>query len=193
MAGISVPVVVAFDCSESEVKKADQGALPRKNDDALHYAGVGNSRTLSALVTAILKDFEQGRFVPSAEECVSFVLENQHRLEESMRYGHKAKDAKSPVEPALLSALHYLAAQNNKEKADEFCGLLADGISRKRGDAAWLLLRRLKETKEKMGGMITRHTKVALMIKAYKLFLTGQESPFLRWSPGQNEEFPVVP
>lgn len=191
-AGRSVSVVVAFDCEEDQIKVADQGGMPRRNDDALHYAGFTNTTNLSAIINTIKRDVENERFAPSAQEAVEFARKHMDSLDYALSLWRKCTESRCPVEPSIVAAVWFIASFVDPQGASSFAVALADGMPGERGDAVWMLLKRFKEDKERLAGKMSRHTKVALVIKAYQYWKAGKKPPFLRWSPGIGEEFPVI-
>jgi hypothetical protein len=191
-AGRTVSVVVAHDCTDEQIKVADQGGLPRRNEDALRYAGFDNTTNLAAIINTIKRDVENERFAPSAFEVVTFAKTHYDALVESLGYWRKCAASRCPVEPSIVAAVWFVAQQVDKRSADSFTTALSDGVPGDRGDAIWMLLRRFKEDKERFTGRMTRHVRVALVIKAYQFWKANKRPPFIRWSPGQGEEFPVI-
>ncbi len=189
--GKTISVVVATDCSEDEIKHADQGGLPRKTADFLHYSGVENSVHLTAIMNLVKCEFNQDRFTLTADEAAKFYENNKDCLRACLYLWGRAASSGCPVEPSMICALHFMAS--DKVKASEFCERVSDCVTTAKKDPIWHLLKRFRDSRENISGKMTRDLKVAILIKAYQLFLTGQEIPFLRWSPGQNEQFPIVP
>ncbi len=191
-AGRTVPVVVAYDCTEDQIKVADQGGLPRRNGDALHYEGFSNTSNLAAIINTLIRDIECSRFAPSAAEAVAFCRKHHDKLAVAMTYWRKCGDSRCPIEPSIVCAVWFAASEIDEDSATSFATAIADGVPRQRGDAVWMVLKRFKEDKERNIGHMTRRIKVALVIKAYQYWKEGKRPPFLRFSPGQNEEFPVI-
>ena len=190
--GISVPIVVAWGCTRDEIRRADQGCLKRDTADVLHYEGFTSTRNMAAIINTVVRDLERQRFAPSSEQAVAYCKAHFEALNESGRYWKRACVSRCPVEPSILCAVHYLAKAAGHDCADSFAGKVADCTPDQRGDAVWQLLRRFQENKDKLSGHMSRVLKCALIVKAYNAYRDGKKMPFLRWSPGQGEEFPEI-
>jgi len=191
-AGKTIVIVVAYDCTEDEIKHADQGGLPRRSDDALHYAGFVQERNIAAIINTIHRDIEGDRFAPSADQCIAFAQANRAALYEANAYWYRGKETRCPVEPSILCAVYFVAAQTDKASAASFVTAVTDNVPRVRHDGAWHVIKRFKQNNEMLTGRMNRKTKVALVIKAYNAWKDGKTMPFLRWSPGQGESFPEI-
>jgi len=191
-AGKSVPIVVAWGCTDAQIMTVDQGGLPRSSSDALHYVGFANTTNMAAIINTIHRDYLGKQFVPSAKECISFAKQNSEKLEQGLALWGKCCRSRCPLEPAILASLLFLASDNTK--ASKFCEHIADGVTLRKNSPINLLLKKLAENKESKIGKLLRRNKAALTIIAYQNFVAGKEEmPFLRWSPGANQEFPTVP
>lgn len=191
-AGRTVTVNVAWDCTDKQIKVADQGGLPRDTSDALHYEGFANTRNMAAIINTIFRDVNNERFAPSATEAVVFAKKHIDALNKALTFWRKCNDSRCPVEPSIVCAVWFVAMQTNEHAANSFTNALSDGVPGARGDAIWMLMKRFKEDNERTIGRMNRHVRVALAIKAYQYWADGKRPPFLRWSPGAGEEFPVI-
>jgi len=188
----SIVVTVAYDCTEDEIMHADQGGLPRRSDDALHYAGFAQDRNIAAIINTIQRDIEGERFAPSADQCIAFAVAHRDALYEANRYWYRGKQMRCPVEPSILCAVYFVAAQTDKAAAESFVTAVTDNVPKMRQDGAWHVIKRFKQNSEMLTGKMNRRTKVALVIKGYNAWKDGKTLPFLRWSPGQGEAFPEI-
>ena len=190
---VPIDIVVAWNCTHDEIRRADQGGLKRGTSDALHYEGMQNTNNLAALINTIIRDCEKNRFAPSSEEAIKFARNNQEQLRSSLSYWNRCGGSRCPVEPSIVCAIHFIATQSGlPNEADRFAGAVADGVPQERGDAVWMLLKRFKDNKERISGRISRSLKCALAIKAFNYWIAGMKPPFLRFSPGRKEEWPSV-
>jgi uncharacterized membrane protein len=191
-AGRSVTATVAYDCTEKEWKQADQKIMPRSNSDALHYAGITNASNKSAIAAAILRDYAGGWITPSSNQCVEFVLKHGSKFDEAQKIVNRCKVSGTYVNPSILAAVWFVASENYPEIANSFAYAVADKTPGQRGDAAWSLLKRFEDDRKRITGKMSRPVKMAITIKAFNYWNKGTHPPFLRWSPGQNEEWPQI-
>lgn len=112
---------------------------------------------------------------PTLAEAKRLLKENAE-LPESVPYGWGVR--------AILSAgkgtfVHYMASRRNKDKADEFLGRLADGVSL--GPTSPILVLRNRLIGHKAGETLLHRDEIMdLAIKAWNLFELGQECRVLR-------------
>ena len=191
-AGRGVYATVAYDCSEDEWKQADQNLMVRGNADALHYAGICNATITAAIASAVMRDYENQKFTPSPTQCVEFAIKNSLKLDEAMRIVNRCKASKTYVNPSILAAVWFVADDYYPSEAKSFAYAVADKTPLSRGDAAWVLLKRCEEDGQRLTGKMTRKIKMAITIKAFLYWKDGKKPPFLRWSPGPNEEWPQI-
>lgn len=192
-AGKTVSVNVAYGCSESEARIVDQGIMTRNNTDILHYNGIKNASNISAIIGTILRDIDGGRFTPTPDQCLDFANKHYEKLQYSVKFViNKCKDSRVEVEPTLLAAVWFVASEVDLDAANSFAQAIAQNTPRERGDAAWMVIKRFKESKERLVGKMSRQVKIAILIKAFNYWRKDKKPPFLRWSPGQGEEFPQI-
>jgi len=192
IAGVPIPIVVAWDCTEAEILAADQGRLTRNNADALRYEGFRNTNNLAAIINTLHKDINRKRFAPTHNEAIMFARLHQTELERSAKYWHRACDSHCPVPPSIICAVHFAARSAGHNAAESFADAVADMIPKQRGDAVWLLLKRFKEDRENRHNHMSRQLKVALTIIAYNHWRDDKKPKILRWSPGAKQPFPEI-
>lgn len=159
--------------------------------DIFSINGVQNAALISAALQVVLA-YDNGRMrgntrVDSATLHAEYLKHLE--IQKSIKIGHAfAKSRVAP--PAIMVALHYIAARKSREAADAFFTKLADGIGfAGKKDPAYMLRNRLINSMtaaEKLG----RIQVAALTVKAWNAHRLGVPVGVLKFTA--DETFPRV-
>lgn len=156
--------------------------------DILTIRQEDNGRALAASLTILWRyakeDYIRLSQTPSAKVLLG-LLENNPDIRTSMKL---AADAAKLMSLGVVTAMHYLFSRVDTEKANEFFQALTD--EEVTDGTAYLLRRQLAAMKEDRGTR-SQPIVIALFIKAWEAFRTGEERSQLRFAPG-TERAPLI-
>lgn len=204
--GVSIEVVVCYDCKPETWRTTDQDAKPRTMNELLIATGERNTNRLASALR-ILHFFEDsGTANPrgasnykgraSISQLFS-VLDTHPEIRKSVsRAGASLRIPSVPG--ATISALHYLFTKSifGPEAADTFFKRVKNLSFRQEGDSALIALAKyLSNLTTRPGALsISRVVVSAVVIKAWNFWVLGREIKLLKWVPGGvvNELFPHI-
>lgn len=140
-----------------------------------------NGRALAAALAVLWRyakdDYIRPKQRPSAQTLLA-LLEHNPDIRASMRL---ANDASRYISLGVVTALHYLFARVDAEKADEFFQALVD--EEVDSGPAYLLRRQLAGLKDDRGARVQGFV-IALFIKAWEAYRAGVERAQLKFAMG---------
>lgn len=160
--------------------------------DALSRRGEENSIVLASTVR-MLYDYEENN-MHSAGKLMNKdgmkTLDKHPKARDSVEFVTKALNGhKSVLSPSIAAAVHCMASDINKKKADEFFGKLLSGANITDGEPVHVLRIALEESRGRRR-RIDRKSAAAITIKAFNASLRGEKISTIRFAG--NERFPKV-
>lgn len=193
--GVSIDALVAYGLPDETFAYIDIGKK-RTTGDIFHIEGIPNSALMAAAVKFVV-GYESGWFSKASIGNLSELIDNaslvdayrtRMDIQESAVIGHLfAKCKLAP--PAIMTGVHYLCAQKNRTKADEFFTSVATGEELKAKSPAFQLRKRLMTNvveHERLG----RKTIAAFAIKGWNAVRSGQEIRIFKFAA--DESFPRI-
>lgn len=160
--------------------------------DLLGSRGEKHASSLAATVTLYIR-WKQGTGVGSNDykvsttQAVNFLKLNPG-IRNSVQIGTEMKELTAP---SIVATVHYAACAGGAEGgAGVFFESLKTGVGLGRSDPRRLLRERLLADRSARGAKLRKSFLMALVIKAWNLWVRGESRPLLRW--GMNEEFPEM-
>lgn len=185
LANKSIISYCVFDIPRRFFSTLDDGRK-RTGADTLAIAGVKHAAITSAIarICVICESGSVAGFGRSVPNKITQAYVKKHKdVEKSAAFVSNIKDINAIVAPALVGYVHLMAARHNPRKADEFVEKLVSGEGLAAGDPILLLRNRLISIRAGDANRITRYMKLALMAKAWNLFVAGKKVGTLKWLP----------
>jgi hypothetical protein len=189
--GKTIRTMIVYGGSPEHFHTYDSGRT-RSASDALHMLGKKQTGLLAAAARVVLHwehdQLSEGlagngpRLIASG--MILEVLARHPGIENSTSFGNAAGGSKV-CRPSLITAAHYLAARDNKSKADEFFEQVVGGQHIGDGDPSFALRRRLIQL---YGGSANGRSvweTWALIVKSWNYFTAGKRRVELRIREGE--------
>jgi hypothetical protein len=128
---------------------------------------------------------------PTVSELLD-TLEKHPSVRESVRLSSRIRDI---IAPSVGCALHYLFAQVDSSKADEFMHRLGDGLHlNDMTHPIWKLRKRLSDDRASRKRDMSEAEKAAIVIKAWNAFYRRESISSLKWQNAgpRKEDFPQI-
>lgn len=197
-AAVTVPLVVICGLANEAQEDTDRG-VPRKFYDVLQLRGEVNATHLASIVRRVhmwelgaRQNIDTGSGLAAA--TVAQYLRTLDRHPEIREFVAEAKRiAKGCELPAsIIGTLWWVFSRIDSEDADFFFERLADGQNLAKGNPIYELSRSLDNIKSNSKGERSQTYLMALTIKAWNLYRTGEEIQQIRWRKGGSrpEAFP---
>jgi len=167
--------------------------------DHLRHEGVPNP-TLAASGLRLVYDFKKngvkkfsgyigGKTGASNKEMIDLYYSIPNYDKSVKIGGRKSKMKLAP--PSFICGLHSIWSQDDEEAADKFMEAFQLGFGLDRNDPIYMLRERLLRNAETQTRKLEKRVILALIIKAWNLFVTGGSVKKLQWQPAR-EPFPTM-
>lgn len=199
-AGVAVDVLVVRNVDMDSQITVDVG-LRRSIGDHLAWRGEANATRLGAALGALFIYRRHGFFDPTAaggatrsytyRDLLDLLDECPH-IRESVRIA-RVLNSHFRMSAGSMAALHYVLWEHEAAEANIFFDLLTTGVGLDVDNPIYVLRRVYERNDRETRRMSTRHL-MALTIKAWNLWITGETCRMLKWSPGGSkpERFPEI-
>lgn len=189
--GVPIKCDVVFDCDPDIMNTVDIGAK-RTAAQQLTLAEIPHAAGVAAMATFLLS-LESGNIkckkAVSRPLLLQYISEHADELIEAAR--HLAAGWKL-VPMAISGALYVVFSRLHKTKAQEFFHLLVSGEELVTSNPIYRLRERLITNRASTRKMPRNHT-VALIIKAWNAWITGDSADTVRYRDSDNWPIPVDP
>lgn len=189
--GVSIKSDVVFDCDPGIMNTVDIGAK-RTAAQQLTLTDIPHAAGVAAIATFLL-NYESGHFTSkdalSRPRVLQYVSEHVDELTESAR--HVAAGWKL-MPMAIAGSMRVVFSRLHKPKAEEFFHLLLSGEELTASSPIYRLRERLIADRASTRKM-PRHHVVALVIKAWNAWITGDSADTIRYRDSDNWPVPVDP
>lgn len=197
-ANASFEALVVYDEVDEQAVDAMGLGAPRTLRDTLERKGVGKADVLAAAVPFVY-NWEKTKCLArdlTTHGSRMAMLECLNRHPRLIDYVQKNKNLHDLGLPdSFTSALRYvLVMSSNEEAAYQFLGEVGIGDQLSNRSPVFQLRKRLLRDALGNASKLQKRVKIALVTKAWNLWLSGQECLMLKWTsvgPGA-EEFPEV-
>ena len=190
--GVSFFTHIVFGIPDKAFHKLDRGKV-RTSGDVLGIAGYSNSTRLAAAVrwSYILETNPSSRVTLTPSKTLDLCRGIYSGVEASIPHGVSVyRQYNHP--PGQLTALHYVLAKKNKEKADEFFSLWCRGAEGGSAKAISRMQMLLASIKLQNHGRVNDTVRAAMIVKAWNLFITGRSGRRQSGLVAVGEAFPTI-
>jgi hypothetical protein len=189
--GVSFETLVVEGIEQDVFDTKDIGKR-RSKGDTLAVKGEKNTKLLASTLVFV-DEYITGPSMKSKQYTnmdVEALLQKYPDIRPSVTFASSARK-RSAITGTMIAGCHYLFSRKDAELAELFFDALLRGVDLQDDEPVYLLRERLNLnafSKAKLPQVEI----FALMIKAWNATREGRQIKVLRWSAGQNEDFPRI-
>ena len=190
---------VAFDVTDDSFATIDSGS-PRTTGDVLAHRGEQNARNLAAVLVWIGTLLQTGKMqkfgltpkkrVFSHTEIISILVDHPGVVDFILPTGGKERYSLS--NPSFFAALRYVTSRIDQAKSELFFHQVQRGEGLTARDPAFVLRKRLIESRSNQVSKMPLKYECAIIIKAWNTFYTNSPAPKFYRLNSDTEEFPDI-
>ena len=195
--GVTVPVILVENLSSDVFDTIDSGRL-RTTGDVLAIHGEKNYTTLAAALSVVESylngSLEKGSVRrPKSNAEILDIMKKYPDIRSSVNWCRQQNNRKL-IPYSIMSGLHYLFSQCDRDVADSFFVKLTTGLELDESSSIYLLRERLMLNRTSKGKLTTLYI-IAITIKAWNYWIGRKTLKSLRWrteGESSKESFPVI-
>lgn len=186
LSGITVESLIVTGLPDPVMKTIDVNGKGRGSADVLSMNGEKNYTHLAAVARLLFKFSASGNpyignpdISPTPTQIEQLIAEHPRLRESVASIGGGAGKLTAILTASIANYCHFVFSEKHPEKANEFFDALASGVGLAKGSPILLLRDRLSAAKGDVR-TIKPHYKMALVFKAFKLFVVGSKCSCLK-------------
>jgi hypothetical protein len=197
--GVTIKLWVAHNVDPDTQQVIDTGRKRRLADE-LHMQGIPNAALLAAMVVLVYRAEQHTLRTTSAHPTIpeGLALLSRHPNLPMSIPAARGVSARLGGPPSIYGFLHYhfasIESDDAQEDADYFFEHLGTGEGLEPGDPLLALRRLLERARQDPSNTLTQATRMAVFIKAWNAFRSGEPIQKLYWKAGgaNPEKWPVA-